>query len=41
MPRIAEELEFVAMKSVAAVGEQVKDCDSGGDREKKSIVGAL
>ena len=32
--RIAQELEFVTVKSVAAVGEDVDERDGGGDEEK-------
>ena len=31
MPGVGEELKFVAMEPVSAVGEQVKDSDGGCD----------
>jgi hypothetical protein len=40
MAGVAEELELVAMKAVAAVGEQMKKRDGGGDGEQMSGVGA-
>ena len=36
---IAEELEFVAMESIAAVGEDVEQRYSGGQAEEKRPLG--
>jgi hypothetical protein len=34
MPGVAEELEFVAMESVALVRQQMQERDGGGDGQK-------
>jgi hypothetical protein len=39
MAGIAEELEFVAMEAVTAVGEDVEKRDSGGKAEEKRPLG--
>ena len=43
MTRVAEELEFVAMKAVAAVGGDVQDCGGNGNADdgKKTRCGRL
>ena len=40
MARVGKKLEFIAMKAVAAVGEQVKDEDGGGDDKNACPVDA-
>ena len=41
MARVAEELQLVAMKAVAAVGEQVQEGDGGGDGEEDRDVARM
>ncbi len=38
MAGVGEELEFVAMEAVAAVGEEMKEGDGGGDGEEMARV---
>jgi hypothetical protein len=39
MPRIAEKLEFIAVKAVAAIGEQVNERHRGGDGQQEQGFG--
>ena len=41
MARIAQELEFVAVKAVAAVGEHVKQRDGGGNAKQNRPIRGL
>jgi hypothetical protein len=33
MPRVREELQFVAVKAVPVIGQQMEERDAGGDTE--------
>jgi hypothetical protein len=41
MACVREELKLIAMKAVAIVGEQMKECDGGGDADEDGEVGLV